>query len=176
MQTAARALQEYQFLQDQPNLRSDSYGQGAQSHHHDSPLDGPRARASSIGLANEPQSKVHGAHVHVSRVRVLSQQEKAGHISSSAHGSDGIPAEMEPFVNNRIHASPSTRPTSGPEDPYVLSNGQNLNSDHDLRIDRKRKVYIMLNISKKSLAFCFMCYLCYLAEECVLYALFILAE
>ncbi|XP_021902107.1 homeobox-DDT domain protein RLT1 [Carica papaya] len=137
--TAARALQEYQFLQDQPNLRSDSYGQGAQSHHHDSPLDGPRARASSIGLANEPQSKVHGAHVHVSRVRVLSQQEKAGHISSSAHGSDGIPAEMEPFVNNRIHASPSTRPTSGPEDPYVLSNGQNLNSDHDLRIDRKRK-------------------------------------
>lgn len=139
LQTAARALQEYQFLQDQPSLRSDSYGQGAQSHRHDSPLDGPRARASSIGLANEPQSKVHGAHVHVSRVRVLSQQEKAGHISSSAHGSDGIPAEMEPFVNNRIHASPSTRPTSGPEDPYVLSNGQNLNSDHDLRIDRKRK-------------------------------------
>ena len=83
----------------------------------------------------EPLSRVHG-----SRVRVLPQQDKTGIIPSSSQVADDSLAERESFTNGRINAQSICHPVLGSEDSYMLSAGQTLNNDADLRNDRKRKV------------------------------------
>ena len=121
------------------SLRSDAYGQVTRSHFHESPVDGARGRATSFVHGEEPLSRVHGIQGHGSRVRVLPQQEKTGIIPSSSQVADDSLAERESFTNGR-NAQSICHPVLGSEDSYMLSAGQTLNNDVDLRNDRKRKV------------------------------------
>ncbi|KAL5839479.1 hypothetical protein ACOSQ4_012087 [Xanthoceras sorbifolium] len=121
----SRALHEYQSLQEQPYF-------------HGSPVDGPRARTSFVH-GNESSSKAHSSQGHVSRVRVLSQQDKPGLIFPSPNGGEEILPQRESSSNNRINAQSTSHPIFGTEDAFVLSDGQTLNNDADLRMDRKRK-------------------------------------
>ncbi|XWS12600.1 hypothetical protein CRYUN_Cryun37aG0104100 [Craigia yunnanensis] len=135
---AARAFHEYQFLPEHSSLRSDAYGQVTQSHFHESPVDGARGRATSFVHGEEPLSRVHGIQGHGSRVRVLPQQEKTGIIPSSSRVANDSLAERESFTSGR-NAQSICQPVLGSEDSYMLSAGQTLNNDADLRNDRKRK-------------------------------------
>lgn len=135
-----RALHEYQFLPEHASLRSDAYGQVTQSHFHESPVDGARARATSFVHGEEPLPRVHGIQGHGSRVRVLPQQDKTGIIPTSSQVADDSLAERESFTNGRLNTQSIGHPVLGSEDSYVLSTGQTLNIDADLRNDRKRKV------------------------------------
>ncbi|KAK3207089.1 hypothetical protein Dsin_021135 [Dipteronia sinensis] len=121
----SRALHEYQSLQEQPYF-------------HGSPVDGPRART-SFAHGNEPSSKVNSSQGHVSRVRVLSQQDKPGIIFSSPNGGEEILPQRESSSNNRINAQTTGHPIFGTEDAFVLADGQAFNNDADLQMDRKRK-------------------------------------
>ncbi|EOY28162.1 Homeodomain-like transcriptional regulator, putative isoform 1 [Theobroma cacao] len=136
---AVRALHEYQFLPEHASLRSDAYGQVTQSHFHESPVDGARARATSFVHGEEPLPRVHGIQGHGSRVRVLPQQDKTGIIPTSSQVADDSLAERESFTNGRLNTQSIGHPVLGSEDSYVLSTGQTLNIDADLRNDRKRK-------------------------------------
>ncbi|XVF25750.1 hypothetical protein REPUB_Repub13aG0240500 [Reevesia pubescens] len=136
---AVRAFHEYQFLPEHSSLRSDAYGQATQSHFHESPVDGARARVTSFVHGEEPLSRIHGIQGHGSRVRVLPQQDKTGIIPSSSQVADDSIAERESFTNGRINAKSISHPVLGSEDSYMLSAGQTLNSDADLLNDRKRK-------------------------------------
>ncbi|XWS15781.1 hypothetical protein CRYUN_Cryun34aG0031200 [Craigia yunnanensis] len=131
---AARAFREYQFLPEHSSRRSDPYGQATQFHFHESPVNGARARATSFVHGEEPLSRVHGSRVHV-----LPQQDKTGIIPSSSQVADDSHAERESFTNGRINAQSICHPALGSEDSYMLSAGQTLNNDADLRNDRKRK-------------------------------------
>ncbi|XVE51391.1 hypothetical protein DITRI_Ditri02bG0036300 [Diplodiscus trichospermus] len=131
---AARAFHEYQFLPEHSSLRSDAYGQAAQSHFHKSPVDVPGARATTIVHGEEPLSRVHG-----SRVRVLPQQDMTGLNPSSSQVADDSLVERESFANGRINAQSICHPVLGSDDSYKLSIAQTLNNDAELRSDRKRK-------------------------------------
>ncbi|XVF87431.1 hypothetical protein PTKIN_Ptkin18bG0119600 [Pterospermum kingtungense] len=130
----ARAFHEYQFLPEHSSLRSDAYGQATQSHFHESPADGARARATTFVHGEEQLPRVHG-----SRVRVLPQQDKTGIVPSSSQVADDSLAERESFTNGRINAQSISHPVLGSEDSYMLSAGQTSNNDADLRNDKKRK-------------------------------------
>ncbi|OMO76376.1 hypothetical protein CCACVL1_15728 [Corchorus capsularis] len=136
---ASRVFHEYQFLPEHSSHRSDAYGQVTQSHFHESPVDVAKARAPPFVHGEEPLSRVHGIQGHGSRVRVLPQQDKTAIIPLSSQVADDSLAERESFSNGRINAQSIGHPALGPEDSYMLSAGQTLNNDADLRIDRKRK-------------------------------------
>ncbi|GLU22947.1 hypothetical protein SLE2022_389830 [Rubroshorea leprosula] len=136
---AARAFHDYQFFEDQPILRSDTHGQGAQSHFHDMPVDAPRVRATSSVHGDEKLSKGRGSQGHGSRGHSLSQQDKAGLYSSSSQVVDDFP-ERESFTNN---GQAIGHPVLGSEDSYIVSNGNGhghpLGTDADLRMEKKFK-------------------------------------
>ncbi|XP_059439894.1 homeobox-DDT domain protein RLT1 isoform X2 [Corylus avellana] len=135
----ARVLREYPFLPDQPGIRSDAFGQVAQSHFHDSMADGPTARTSSFMLGNEQLPRVHGVQGHTSRVRHSSQQDRQGLALSSPPRDDDRLPERESLTNVRINSQFSDHPIIGPEDSCVASDGQIFQNDAILRKERKRK-------------------------------------
>ncbi|XP_039068408.1 homeobox-DDT domain protein RLT1-like isoform X2 [Hibiscus syriacus] len=136
---ASRAFHDYQFLPEHSSLRSDAYGQVTQSLFHESPVDGARGRVASFAHGEEPLSRVHGIQGHGTRVHVLPQQDKTAIIPSPSQVVEDSLAEREPFTNGRITAQSSSHLVLGHEDSYMLSAGQTLNNDADLRNDRKRK-------------------------------------
>jgi hypothetical protein len=142
IQANARVLHEYPFLPDQPGIRSDAFGQVAQSHFHDSMADGPTARTSSFVLGNEQLPRVHGVQGHISRVRLLSQQDRQGHALSSPPRDDDRVPERDSLTNVRINSQFSDHPIVGPEDSYVASDGQIFQNDAIVCI------YIKLMVSK----------------------------
>ncbi|XP_042494646.1 homeobox-DDT domain protein RLT2-like [Macadamia integrifolia] len=143
-QAAARALQEYQFLPEQPSVRSDAYDRVTSSHFYDSP-DGPSARASSFPAAgpylhgNEQFSTGYSFQGHVSGVDLLSQQGRQGHIYPSASGEyDGVPHKNS-FANVGMDAQFGAHPMLGLENSFVPSD-RRVSHDEDVsRMERKRK-------------------------------------
>ncbi|KAJ6707104.1 HOMEOBOX-DDT DOMAIN PROTEIN RLT2 [Salix viminalis] len=112
---------------DHASIRSDAYGL-AQSPYHDSPADTLRGRASPFGAGQMP------------RARILSQQDKRGHIFSSPQRDDDFIPQRDTFANNRTSAQSITRPIMGPENPNVFSDAQTFHHDTELRLERKRKI------------------------------------
>ncbi|XP_043702863.1 homeobox-DDT domain protein RLT2-like isoform X2 [Telopea speciosissima] len=143
-QAAARALQEYQFLPEQPSARSDAYDRVNSSHFYDSP-DGPSARASSFPATgqylhgNEQLSTSYSFQGHVSGVDLLSQQGRQGHIYPSASGEyDGVPHKNS-FANVGMDAQFGAHPMHGLENSFVPSD-RRVSHDEDVsRMERKRK-------------------------------------
>lgn len=86
-------------------------------------------------------SRVHGVHGHghVSRVRLLSQQERQA-VAFPSPGDDGCVPQRDSFTNVRVNTQFSDPPTVAPENSNVLSDGQI--NDSMLRMERKRKVYL----------------------------------
>ncbi|KAJ6738207.1 HOMEOBOX-DDT DOMAIN PROTEIN RLT2 [Salix koriyanagi] len=112
---------------DHASIRSDAYGL-AQSPYHDSPADTLRGRASPFGAGQMP------------RARLLSQQDKRGHIFSSPQRDDDFIPQRDTFANNRTSAQSITHPIMGPENPNVFSDAQTFHHDTELRLERKRKI------------------------------------
>ncbi|XP_075664015.1 homeobox-DDT domain protein RLT1 isoform X2 [Castanea sativa] len=134
-----RALHEYPFLHDQPGARPDAFGQVSQSHFHDSMIDAPTARTSSVVHGNEQLPRVHGVQGHVPRVRIFPQQEKQALALSSPPRDDERVPQRESLTNVRVSSQFGDHPIIGPEDSYVLSDGQISHSDAILRMEKKRK-------------------------------------
>ncbi|KAL5575360.1 hypothetical protein UlMin_017059 [Ulmus minor] len=127
-----RALLDYPFLPEPSGSRSDAYGQIAQSHAHISAVDGPTSRTSTFAVGSEQLPRVHGGQGHVSRVRVLSQQEKQRAAFPS-------PPRDDHFTSIRTNSQISDHPVIVPENPYASSDGQVHPNDSMLRMERKRK-------------------------------------
>lgn len=133
-------LREYPFLQDQSGIRSDAFGQVAQSHFHEPMVDGPTARPSSLVLGNEQLPRLHGVQGHGSRVRLLSQQDRQGLALSSPPRDDDRVPERDSLTNVRTNAQFSDHLVVGPDDSFVLSDGKIFHNDAIIRKERKRKV------------------------------------
>ncbi|KAF8409189.1 hypothetical protein HHK36_005263 [Tetracentron sinense] len=139
-QTAARALHEYQFLPEQPSVRSDTYDRVAPSHFYDSPLDGPSARASSLSSGgpfvhgNEQVATKYGFQGQVSNLRLLSQQGRQDHVFSSASGEYDSVSQKNCCTNIGMDA----HPIIGLESPFESSD-RRVSEDDVPRMERKRK-------------------------------------
>ncbi|KAF7803410.1 homeobox-DDT domain protein RLT1 [Senna tora] len=134
-----RAFHEYPFLPNHSSIRSDAYGQLAQSHLHD-PMDVP-TRAPSLVVKNEQLPRVHAAQGHSSRVRLSSQQVKQEISYSSPLRDDDAAPPRESYTNINIGMNShfSDHPIVAPENPFALPGGPAFHSDAVLRVDRKRK-------------------------------------
>ncbi|XP_043687473.1 homeobox-DDT domain protein RLT2-like [Telopea speciosissima] len=141
---AARTLQEYQFLPEQPSVRSDSYDRVTSSHFYDSP-DGPSARASSFPAAgpfshgNEQVSTGFGFEGQVSGVTLLAQQGRQGHMYPSTSGDyDGVP-HTNSFASIGMDSQFGAHPMVGLENSFVSSDRRVSHDDDVSRMERKRK-------------------------------------
>uniref|UniRef100_A0A6M2E7G3 Homeobox domain-containing protein n=1 Tax=Populus davidiana TaxID=266767 RepID=A0A6M2E7G3_9ROSI len=112
---------------DHASIRSDAYGL-TQSPYHDSPVDTLRGRASPFGAGQ------------ISRARLMSQQDKRGHVFSSPQRDDDYLLQRDAFANNRTSAQSNSHPIVGPENPNVFSDAQTFHHDTELRLERKRKI------------------------------------
>ncbi|KAJ6925913.1 homeobox-DDT domain protein RLT1 isoform X2 [Populus alba x Populus x berolinensis] len=112
---------------DHASIRSDAYGL-TQSPYHDSPVDTLRGRASPFGAGQ------------ISRARLMSQQDKRGHVFSSPQRDDDYLLQRDTFANNRTSAQSNSHPIVGPENPNVFSDAQTFHHDTELRLERKRKI------------------------------------
>ncbi|KAJ6999886.1 homeobox-DDT domain protein RLT1 isoform X1 [Populus alba x Populus x berolinensis] len=112
---------------DHASIRSDAYGL-TQSPYQDSPVDTLRGRASPFGAGQ------------ISRARLVSQQDKRGHVFSSPQRDDDYLLQRDIFANNRTSAQSNSHPIMGPENPNVFSDAQTFHHDTELRLERKRKI------------------------------------
>ncbi|KAL3596457.1 hypothetical protein D5086_008094 [Populus alba] len=124
---SVKATNEHHFFQDHASIRSDAYGL-AQSPYQDSPVDTLRGRASPFGAGQ------------ISRARLVSQQDKRGHVFSSPQRDDDYLLQRDTFANNRTSAQSNSHPIMGPENPNVFSDAQTFHHDTELRLERKRKI------------------------------------
>lgn len=113
------------------------YGQVAQSHIHNSALDGPTARSSTFVVGNEQLPRSQG---HVSRVRLSSGQDKQAVTFPSPSVDDASLPQKDSFTTVRVNPQISEHPIISPENPYMLPDGQIFANDTVLRMERKRKV------------------------------------
>ncbi|XP_026420944.1 homeobox-DDT domain protein RLT2-like isoform X1 [Papaver somniferum] len=120
-QSAPRALQEYQFLPEQPSVRSDTYERADPSHFYSSQHDGHSGRASSLSAG--------GSHLHgkeqvptgYGQGTSASLQSQQGRISHVLGEYDRMDVQV------------------GLENPLLLCDRRMSNEDEAARLERKRK-------------------------------------
>ncbi|XP_010245587.1 PREDICTED: homeobox-DDT domain protein RLT2-like isoform X2 [Nelumbo nucifera] len=143
-QTAPRTVQEYQFLPEQPTVRSDAYERVAPSHFYDSPIDGPSSRTSSLSAVgtflhgNEQMGIGYGFHGQVPGVGHLPQQVRQGHVFSSGSGEYENVPHRNSYTNIGMDAQFASHPI-GLENPFVPSDRRVFHEDDVSRMERKRK-------------------------------------
>ncbi|KAF5198625.1 Homeobox-ddt domain protein rlt2 [Thalictrum thalictroides] len=139
-QTSLRAPHEYQFLPEQPSVRSE-YGRGDPSHYYNSGTEVPSGRVSSYSTGppylhgKEPVADYgfqgqlpSGSHP---------QQGRAGHVFSSASGEYESP-HRSPFANMGMESQVGSHPVVGIEDSF-LPDRQLSQEEEASRVERKRK-------------------------------------
>lgn len=142
MQATPRAFPEYPFMPDQSNIRADAYGPVAQSHYPDSLVEVSASRTQSFMLGHEQLNRSHNYHGQVSRVRLLSQQEKQGvAVPSPAEDNAFVPAR-DSFASIRMNSQFTDHPIVGQDNSYVLPDGHVFPNDVIIRMERKRKVFL----------------------------------
>ncbi|PKA49656.1 hypothetical protein AXF42_Ash004197 [Apostasia shenzhenica] len=140
-QVAPRALQEYQFLPEQPSIRSDSYERVPQSHFYDSPIAASSSRLSSVPSGspymhgNEQLAPTYTFQGQISGAGLFSQQGRqqlySSEYDSAPHGS--------PFGNSTPDPQFGIHQAMDPENPFSSSERRNFRDEDPYRTERKRK-------------------------------------
>ncbi|KAH9621076.1 hypothetical protein KSS87_004536 [Heliosperma pusillum] len=136
---SSRALHEYQFLPEQPTVRSESYERVSQSHYYGSSADGP-------GTKNPPssggQAYVHGyedvpvAYALPSQSLTSQQGKLRSSIPSTSGDYDNI-AHKSPYMG--MESPFSAQPITGQENAFMPSDRILSQEDEAMRVERKRK-------------------------------------
>ncbi|XP_059452338.1 homeobox-DDT domain protein RLT2 isoform X1 [Corylus avellana] len=141
---AGRALHEYQFLPEQPTVRTDAYERVAQSYHYGSPADGPNSRTSSLSSGrsfmhgNEQVPSGYGFQGQVPGLNLLPQQGMQAHLLPSVSVENDTVARKNTFANIRdshFGAHPITRM----ENPFISPDRRVTLEEDVSRMERKRK-------------------------------------
>ncbi|OVA11509.1 Homeobox domain [Macleaya cordata] len=143
-QSSARSLHEYQFLPEQPSVRSDTYDRADPSHFYSSPHDGPSARVSSLSAGGsylqgkEQVPTGYGFQGQGSSGSLQSQQGRQGHGFSAAAGEYDSP-HRNSFTNIGMDAQIGAHPMIGLDNPHVPSDRRISHEEDASRLERKRK-------------------------------------
>lgn len=143
-QMGSRALHEYQFLPEQPSVRSEAYDRISQSHYYDSPVDVSSTRVTSLPSGgkclhgNDQEAPSYTFQGQMSSASLLSHQGRQQTIPSISTDCDSthsnsfqVPASDTQF---------GTHQAMGLENPYLSSDRRILRDEDFSRLERKRKV------------------------------------
>ncbi|GAB4824907.1 hypothetical protein Ancab_007779 [Ancistrocladus abbreviatus] len=139
-----RALHEYQFLPEQPTVRTDSYERVAQSHYYGSPLDGPTIRTPPFSSGRSYMHSGEDLPIggtfsgQMPSLTLLSQHSKQGHHLPSTSGEYDAMTRKSSYMNMAIESPFSGHPITG-LDNALMSSEKHIMHDEDVRVDRKRK-------------------------------------
>ncbi|XP_030929199.1 homeobox-DDT domain protein RLT2-like isoform X3 [Quercus lobata] len=142
---AGRALHEYQFLPEQPTVRTDAYERVAPSYHYGSPADGPNARTSSVisGRSfmhgNEQVPSGYGFQGQVPGLNLLPNQGRQGHLLPSVSGEYDTVPRKNAFPNIAMDAHFAAHPITQLENPFLPSDRRVAHDEDVPRMERKRK-------------------------------------
>ncbi|XP_022764115.1 homeobox-DDT domain protein RLT2 isoform X2 [Durio zibethinus] len=140
-----RAVREYQFLPEQPTVRTETYERVAPSYNYGSPTDGPNAMATSLSggrssvHGNEQVPSGNGFPGQMPNLNLLPQQSRQGHLLPTALGEYDNVSRKNSLANTAVDANIGAHPISALESPFVSSD-RRVSLDEDvLRMERKRK-------------------------------------
>lgn len=145
-QGSNRAPHEYQFLPEQPTVRSESYERVAQSHYYGSPSDGPGTKTPPLSSGRsyihgyEEVPVVYGVPNQVSSLNLMSQG-KVGSLMPSTSGDYETIARKSPYMNMGMESPFSAHPTSGLDNALISSERRATQEEDAGRLERKRKVF-----------------------------------
>ncbi|XP_074582815.1 homeobox-DDT domain protein RLT2-like isoform X2 [Curcuma longa] len=139
-QMGHKALHEYQFLPEQPSVRSETHDRVSQAHYYDS-IDGSNAKVTSLPkqlLGNEQETPNYTFQGQISSAHLLSQAGRQHNFPSMSMDSDDpphsntlpIPASDCQFGMHQI---------AGVENQYVSSDQRSARDDDFSRSERKQK-------------------------------------
>ncbi|KAH7686073.1 WHIM1 domain-containing protein [Dioscorea alata] len=137
----SRALQEYQFLPEQPSARADE--RTSQSHYYDSSAD-IHSRASSLASGgqsmrgNEQVAPSYTFQGHMSSSSLLSQQGRQQMLSSGSTEYDNA-QHHNSHTNSALDGQYGTHPVVGIENSYLTSERRAFRDEDVSRMERKRK-------------------------------------
>ncbi|RVW46790.1 Homeobox-DDT domain protein RLT2 [Vitis vinifera] len=141
--SAGRAVHEYQFLPEQPSVRTDTY-ERVGSHYYGSPADGPSARASlstgrSFMHGNEQVASGYGFQGQMPNLNLLSQQGRQNHGLSSTSGDYDTVPRKNSLGSIGMDAHFGSHPIAALDNPFISSDRRVTNDEDVLRMERKRK-------------------------------------
>lgn len=145
IQGVGRALHEYQFLPEQPTVRTDAYERVAPSYHYGSPGDRQNARTSSLSSGrmymhgNEHVPSGYGFQGQMPGLNLLPQQGKQGHLLASVSGENDTNSRKNTFTNV-MDAHFGAHPITQMENPFLSSERRVILDEDVSRMERKRKV------------------------------------
>ena len=145
-QGAARALHEYQFIPEQPTVKSEAYERLAPSYHYGLPSDGPNAKNSLLPSGcsylhgHEHTSSGHGFQGQMTGLNLMSRQGRSQFLPSVSGQHDIVP-QKNSLANANTDSFHSTHPISQLENPFIASDRRRVTNEEDvLRVERKHKV------------------------------------
>ncbi|TYJ05229.1 hypothetical protein E1A91_A12G151000v1 [Gossypium mustelinum] len=156
---SVRAVCEYQFLLEQPTVRTETYGRFPLSFNYGLPTDGrfplsfnyglptdgPNARVSSLSagcsslLGNEQVQPGYGFPGQIPNLNLLPQQSRPGHLLPTASGEYDYVSRINSSTNTALLANIGSHPISALGSPFVSSDRRVCLDDDVLRKERKRK-------------------------------------
>ncbi|KAK4368975.1 hypothetical protein RND71_012767 [Anisodus tanguticus] len=133
-----RTLREYQFLPEQPSIRSDSYEQSLPSHYYSS-----TEVQSSRTMLSTGRSYIHRSEQVASGYSIPGQiptlnllpQGRQGHITPASAEAEAVPQRS--LVNIEVEANYSGQPMTALESPFMPSDKRIIHDEE--RLERKRK-------------------------------------
>ncbi|CAI0385317.1 unnamed protein product [Linum tenue] len=141
-----RALQEYQFLPQQPSVRADGYERIAPLYPYDSPSDSHITKTIPLPVehpfmhGNEHSSSGYGFPGQVPSLSLMPQEVRQGHhLLPSSSGEFGTAPRRNLFANMGMDAQLGPHAITGLDDPFTSSDRRANHVDDVLRMERKRK-------------------------------------
>ncbi|GKU96350.1 hypothetical protein SLEP1_g9594 [Rubroshorea leprosula] len=138
-QSTVRALCEYQFLPEQPTMRTDTHKRVAPSYHYSSLADGPNARGRTFMHGNEHTPPAYAVLGHMPNLNLLPQPARQGNFLSTASGENDNTSRMDSFTSTADDANVGAHPITALESPFMSSDRRSSLDEDVLRIERKRK-------------------------------------
>lgn len=144
-QGGSRALHEYQFLPEQPNIRSETYDRLPQSHFYDPPVVTPNSRVSSLPVGgqylhgNEQAAPTYAFQGQLSNTSIPSYQGRQQIFSPGTGECENAP-QNNSFTNSASEAHFGMHQVLGSENPYISSDRRIFCDEDPSRVEKKRKV------------------------------------
>ena len=144
-QAGSKALHEYQFLPQQPSIRSGRYERLSQTHYHD-PAVAPNTIGSPLPVGgqylhgNEQVAPTYTFQGQLSSTSILSQEGRQQAFSSSPAEYANAP-QSNSFTNSVTEGQFGMHQVLGSENSYLSSDRRMFQDEDPSRVDRKRKVF-----------------------------------
>lgn len=148
-QGASKALHEYQFLPEQPSVRSDSYERAMPPQYYSSPNDMASSRTPVTTTTTTTRSFTHGNDQMASGYVIPPPQVRSGsgHLLPPAAGEfdgGGGGGRKSLTVSVGVDTNLGAHPITGIENPFCTPIEKRVTHEEDIaRIERKRKVCLL---------------------------------